>query len=945
MKDKILFISNIYPSKNYSGGILLQQLVDFLLEEKHKVYCYKISNQKTFEELYDDAVQSIESFNSIYCNNINKTTVKKITKRLLTFIKKNKITKIFIPVQGELIVKVAKLLIDKGCIPVYIEIWDPIEWVLHDLNYEKSKQKEILKEFDYIVKKATKVFAASLPMQRIYKNKYNINPGILFTSTKAVNYTYQESNNSDFNILFSGQAYSTDAIKNFLIAIDELEWKYAGKKIKFSYYGSNKIDFVPKKIEKKIMYKGYVSQEELMNQCNKADLLYCPYFFSQEPVFKKIAMESFPSKIVTYIPAKTPIIIHAPEYSSVYGFFSQSDGAFLLNSLEKDKIKQMIKDIIKCSDKKKLQIVNESMKLFNKHFLPTTVKKQLLSGLGIKYNSKNKIKVLEVNNVDLPGKRFNGYDIMEYANSNSDLIVNQIVTYKTSNNKNVYKFYNNYQLEHEYSLLSAEDKVLSVHSNLSLISNTLSNSDLYKKSDIIHFHLIHNTKLSLYSLLKYYKEKKVIVSIHDPWNFTGRCVHYESCNKWKTGCKNCPNLKSLFPLKEDNCHFLWKLKKNIYKSMNPHIIVASQYMYDLVRQSPLTNHFTNVHLINFGVDLEQFNNKISQNKARKRFGINSKACVLFFRSQDDFKGTNYIIEALEKIETTKKIVIMTCSQKGNLKSLYTKYKVIELGNVNTQVLINAYRACDLFLMPSIGESFGMMAIEAMACERPVIVFDNTATPSVTCAPDIGILVKNKDSHDLMKKIKYYIENDEERLKRGTLSYQYAVENYDINEYYKKIINLYKLVDYEKQDELKQDYLSSKDCSLKEINQIKGYLNKCTRFMKKSSFFYKQMLFKMDSKTTFVTFPDFSKNMIQEVINEYNNKYYEYVKQTTPCEGAVSDIKPPKMKKPRRKIKPIVWSKKFLYYKKHNPKRLENILKYEFRNHKLILKIINNYYKK
>ena len=41
-------------------------------------------------------------------------------------------------------------------------------------------------------------------------------------------------------------------------------------------------------------------------------------------------------------------------------------------------------------------------------------------------------------------------------------------------------------------------------------------------------------------------------------------------------------------------------------------------------------------------------------------------------------------------------------------------------------------------MPSVAEAFGMMAVESMACGKPVIVFDGTSLPEVTRAPDIGL---------------------------------------------------------------------------------------------------------------------------------------------------------------------------------------------------------------
>lgn len=506
-------------------------------------------------------------------------------------------------------------------------------------------------------------------------------------------------------------------------------------------------------------------------------------------------------------------------------------------------------------------------------------KDKLLEALDIKYDKDiTKLHILEVNNTDEAGRRFNGYDLIEEINNNTVHSAKQIVIVKNSKNKNVGTFFDNWkQISFEEEILKEEQNILSVHNQLSLTGELLKNSDYFKNADLVHYHLIHNTKLSLYKMIELCSMKPTILSLHDTWNFTGRCVTYEECDKWKTGCNNCPHLDTIFSFKEDNCNSLWKLKKKIYDNIDVDIIVSTPYMLNLVKESPLTQNFTHVHLIPFGLDLDKFKEIDTKENARTKLNINKDDIVLFFRAQKEFKGTEYIVEAMKKLKTDRKITLISCSEKGLLKELEDKYTIIELGDIKDDKMIEAYNACDIFLMPSKSESFGLMAIEAMACSRPVVVFNNTALPSVTFAPECGVLVENKNATKLMEAIEYLIDNEKERLRRGKLGRKLAEEHYDIKTYHERILKVYEEA-YERQKDKKviiQD--TNVDYTLKDVKKID----------EKLSYIYKK-LFVESSLPTFLHSEgkkyderyliDYSNENVQNLISLFNEELVKKVKK-------------------------------------------------------------------
>lgn len=493
-----------------------------------------------------------------------------------------------------------------------------------------------------------------------------------------------------------------------------------------------------------------------------------------------------------------------------------------------------------------------------------------------KNKKNNKLNILEVNNIDLPGRRFNGYDIMQEINHNcNEFRCSQIVTYKQSDDDKVAKFYDNsFELELEYKLLEAEKEILSVHNVLSLTSNILANHELFEKSDIVHYHMVHNTKLSMCNFDELVSRKPTIISLHDPWWFTGRCVHPEECEQWKTGCSTCHKLHNLFELPQDNCSSLWDLKKSVYKNMDVDIIISSPFMQKCIDDCNMTN-FKNVHVIPFGIDLELFKPKMSQEEARKKIGVNQNSdIVVFLRAQKAHKGTEYVNEALDMLKTDKKITILTCSEKHLLDNLKDKYEIIDLGQINDEQIRLAYTACDMFLMPSIGESFGLMAIEAMASSKPIVVFDNTALPYVTFAPECGVLVENKNSKKLMEAIKMLIDDSTERLRRGNLGRQICEENYDVEKYNAKIIEVYKkaikrqknkkLIKYNLDIDYSKQEVISLILKLRKVYKKLGFktkIRKCELFNKK---------FKINDKDLKINYAD---EDIKKVIIVFNNFIY------------------------------------------------------------------------
>jgi len=106
------------------------------------------------------------------------------------------------------------------------------------------------------------------------------------------------------------------------------------------------------------------------------------------------------------------------------------------------------------------------------------------------------------------------------------------------------------------------------------------------------------------------------------------------------------------------------------------------------------------------------------------------------------------------------------------------YRIVDLRWVDDEALYPLVcSACDVFLMPSLAEAFGLTAVEAMAAGRPVVCIEGTALPAVTHAPECGIAVPASDAAALRASVDRLAADPSEAARRGRLGRSIVAEDY------------------------------------------------------------------------------------------------------------------------------------------------------------------------
>jgi glycosyltransferase involved in cell wall biosynthesis len=344
------------------------------------------------------------------------------------------------------------------------------------------------------------------------------------------------------------------------------------------------------------------------------------------------------------------------------------------------------------------------------------------------------------------------------------------------------------------TLVAAATKVerrLGLHSMLQVHSFGLPAHASFRKANVAHYHIVHDGFFSIAALPLLARLKPSVWTWHDPWIMTGHCIYPMDCEGWRTGCGGCPDLLRTFQMEFDNTRRAFAIKRRIVQATPMHIVVASKWMEGMANASPMGRN-ARLHQIPFGVDLKRFAPR-DPAAARAALGVRPGNVVIAVRGQaSSYKGVPELAEALEQIKAP--LTLVSLSDSGSFNRFIGRHQIIALDwSDDEDRLIEAYTAADLFAMPSTAEAFGMMAIEAMACGKPVVCFEGTSLPEITFAPECGLAVPMRDVRALARAVEHLVTNREDRIARGQLARELAERHYSAELYADRLATLYRMV--------------------------------------------------------------------------------------------------------------------------------------------------------
>lgn len=211
------------------------------------------------------------------------------------------------------------------------------------------------------------------------------------------------------------------------------------------------------------------------------------------------------------------------------------------------------------------------------------------------------------------------------------------------------------------------------------------------------------------------------------------------------------------------------------------IIPNSYYTRDWMLNVFGDEYRKQIRVIPGGVDIHKFRS-VSTADIDRQFGLKGEKVVVFAGKLTTYKGVKYLVKAAKRIHG-KVLILGDGPERKNLQQMVKDEKITNvqfLGHLgdDTNFLVKFYTRADVFVAPSVwDEPLGLVILESMACETPVVVTRKGGIPLAVKDGKNGLFIRARNSNDIAEKVNYLLDNNEKRMKMGKIAREVAVNQF------------------------------------------------------------------------------------------------------------------------------------------------------------------------
>jgi len=214
-----------------------------------------------------------------------------------------------------------------------------------------------------------------------------------------------------------------------------------------------------------------------------------------------------------------------------------------------------------------------------------------------------------------------------------------------------------------------------------------------------------------------------------------------------------------------------------------HVLVLSSFAAEsMIRHGwPAERLFT----VNLGVDVQRF-------LPKKHYRIEGPLRLLFVGTMTKRKGLGILFQALDILPkgVAELTLIGPMADAGDLLSEHAgKFRYLPF--LHHEELAEHYRQADLFVFPSLLDSWAQTVLEAMACGTPAIVSENTGAKDAVRQGG-GWVIPVSDAHALADQIRFCLVHRSEIEWQGKLA-RLIAQQYTWANYHRQVLEALQII--------------------------------------------------------------------------------------------------------------------------------------------------------
>lgn len=307
------------------------------------------------------------------------------------------------------------------------------------------------------------------------------------------------------------------------------------------------------------------------------------------------------------------------------------------------------------------------------------------------------------------------------------------------------------------------------------------------RPDVVHFHDL-TTAFSVDTVRIVARRWPTVWTLHDQAAMTGGCITAHPCTRYLHGCGACPRFPNwCLQGRTDLTAHAQRRRRSLFRTGRSELTTPSKASAVRLIESGVLEGRTDVHVVPNGMDLRSFR-AVEKETARRWLGLPADRFIVLliaYDLDDTLKNPPSQRSALAAIADLEPFIVTMGRTTANPGALFAPNDVKHLGFITNDALKNTvFAAADVYVNTSLGDTFSLTTLEALASGVPVIAYASGGIPEIVEHRSCGLLVPPDDGQALEAALREVITSDRAagwrapaRARAERFGHRQVVDNY------------------------------------------------------------------------------------------------------------------------------------------------------------------------